>query len=171
MKRNKEMKVEQGLKYYSELPYTIQLIKNDDGTYFASIKELPGCLTEGDTQQEALEMLDDAKLGWLEIALEDSDEIPLPENLIKKAYSGKFNIRMPKSLHRRLSEGAGIEGVSLNTHAVALLGSGNALKQHLEEVEQLNRYLVVENTKLKNEVSSLRLIQRKLRLLKRQIRN
>ncbi len=132
------------------------MIKNDDGTYFASIKELPGCMTEGETQQEALEMLDDAKLGWLDIAIEDGDEIPLPESLIKKQYSGKFNIRMPKSLHRSLSEGAEVEGVSLNTHAVAFLGAGNALKKHLEEVKKLNQYLVVENTKLKNEVSELK---------------
>ena len=113
-------------------------------------------MTEGNTQQEALEMLDDAKLGWLGIAIEDGDEIPLPESLIKKEYSGKFNIRMPKNLHRRLAERAEVEGVSLNTHALAILESGNTLMHLLKEKEDFNQYLIVENSKLKNEVSELK---------------
>lgn len=31
-------------------------------------------------------------------------------------YSGRLNIRIPKSLHRRLSEGAKADGVSLNQY-------------------------------------------------------
>ncbi len=156
MKKLANMKIDEKLEYYGELPYTIQLIENADGTYFGSIKELRGCMTEGETKQEALEMLEDAKSAWLEIAIEDGDEIPLPESLISKEYSGKFNIRIPKSLHRRLSENAELEGVSLNTHTLAILESGNTLMHLLKEKGDFNKYLILENSKLKNEVSELK---------------
>ncbi len=49
--------------------YTIHLEQYDDGTFFGEILELPGCMTEADTREEVLEMLDDAKKAWLESAM------------------------------------------------------------------------------------------------------
>jgi len=100
------------LKYYLKLDYTIRLKQNGDGSYFAEIEELPGCMSEGDTKQEALEIIDDAKRGWLEVALMRKINIPEPE---KDEFSGKLNVRMPKFLHRKLSYKSKQEGVSLNT--------------------------------------------------------
>lgn len=92
--------------------YTRELVRNSDGTWFARIVEFPGCMTEGDTQEEALRELDDAMAAWLETKLEDGDTIPEPATA--EAYSGKFVVRVPKSLHRDLTRRAEIEGVSLN---------------------------------------------------------
>lgn len=39
----------------------------------------------------------------------------------EKAYSGKVNLRMPRSLHRDLARRAGEEGVSLNQFMVVAL--------------------------------------------------
>ena len=67
------------LDYYPSLPYTIEIIPDvEDGGYVARIKELPGCLTQADTWDELLQMLDDVKEGWLEVALEYGDPIPEP---------------------------------------------------------------------------------------------
>lgn len=57
-------------------------------------------------------MVEDAMRGWIETALEDGLPIPLPRP--REAYSGKFMVRMPKSLHRELAEAAEREGVNLN---------------------------------------------------------
>ena len=100
------------LKYYLQLKYTARLKPNLDGTYFAETEELPGCITEGDTPKEALEMLEDAKAAWIEVALERNLEIPEPTT---DEFSGKFNIRVPKFLHRKLAYRAKQENVSLNT--------------------------------------------------------
>jgi len=86
----------------------------EEGGYAIEIPELPGCLSQGETLQEALEMIQDAKKGWLELALEDSLEIPEPAS--KEEHSGKFNIRMPKSLHSILVQKAREENVSLNQY-------------------------------------------------------
>lgn len=58
------------LEYYLNLKYTTRIKKNSDGTYFAEIEELPGCMTEADTKEAVLEMLEDAKGAWLQTALE-----------------------------------------------------------------------------------------------------
>lgn len=108
------------LKYYLQLQYTIRLKKNLDDSYFAEIEELPGCMTEGDVEEEALTMLQDAKKAWLETALARKLSIPEPTT---DEYSGKFNIRLPKFLHRQLAYKAKQENVSLNTFITSTLAS------------------------------------------------
>ena len=106
---------------YLKLPYTIELIPDPQGGYAVAVKELPGCISQGDTAEEAITMIRDAMAGWIEIALEDS--LPIPEPRPEESYSGKFVVRVPKSLHRRLVEEAEREGVSLNQLVnVALAG-------------------------------------------------
>ena len=67
------------LAYYLSLPYTIEIIPDvEEGGYVACIKELPGCLTQADTWEELIRMIDEAKEGWLEVALEYGHPIPEP---------------------------------------------------------------------------------------------
>jgi antitoxin HicB len=67
------------LDYYLSLPYSIELIPDEDGFWFAQIPLLPGCMTQGSSREEALEMLDEAKELWLETALDRGIPIPEPE--------------------------------------------------------------------------------------------
>jgi antitoxin HicB len=83
------------------LPYTHELLPNEDGTWFARIVEFSGCMTEGDTKAQALEMLDDAMPDWLTAKLDDGDSIPPP--LAPKSFSGRFIVRTTRSLHRDLA--------------------------------------------------------------------
>ena len=68
--------MEKTLEYYMALPYTIELTSDPEGGWFAAIKELPGCMSQGDTPEEALEMIRDAQAGWLSVALEDGPPFP-----------------------------------------------------------------------------------------------
>lgn len=63
--------------HFRSLPYPIELIPDEEGYWFAQIPMLPGCMTQGASREEALEMLDEAKELWLETAL--SKGIPIPE--------------------------------------------------------------------------------------------
>ncbi len=76
-------------------------------------------MTEGDTQAEAITMLDDAMTEWLTAKLEDGD--PIPEPIAPENFPGKFIVRMKKSLHRDLARRAEREGVSLNQYVVSEL--------------------------------------------------
>lgn len=70
------------LAYYLSLPYKIELIPDEDGYWFAQIPLLPGCMTQGESRAEALEMLDEAKALWLETALEEGIEIVETEPMV-----------------------------------------------------------------------------------------
>jgi len=63
---------------YMMKPYHIEMIRDGD-TWFAHVRELSGCMTEGDTIEEAGTMILDAMRGWLEVTLAFGAEIPLPE--------------------------------------------------------------------------------------------
>jgi antitoxin HicB len=63
--------------YYLSLPYVIELTPDENGVWVAAIPLLKGCITQGDSREEALLMLDEAKALWLETALEEG--IPVPE--------------------------------------------------------------------------------------------
>ncbi|MCZ7573511.1 MAG: type II toxin-antitoxin system HicB family antitoxin [Ardenticatenaceae bacterium] len=107
------------LEYYLALPYTIEIRREDDETWFARVVELPGCMTEGDTAEEAAAMIRDAMAAWLEVALDEGRSVPEPRPLDE--YSGRFVVRVPRSLHRDLVESAEREGVSLNQYVIVAL--------------------------------------------------
>jgi len=67
------------ISYYLRLPYVIILKKNEDNFYESRIAELDGCMSHGKTVQEAIKMIEDAKRCWIEIAIEDGNIIPEPE--------------------------------------------------------------------------------------------
>lgn len=66
------------LEYYAALPYPVALYQSDEGGYVTEIVDLPGCLSQGETADEALSMVNDAKLCWLASALEHGNKMPEP---------------------------------------------------------------------------------------------
>ena len=111
---------------YLALSYRMEIIRdNDEGGFVASYPDLPGCITCGETEEEALKNALDAKKAWLEAALEENIEIPEPDSL--EAYSGQFKLRLPRSLHRALAEHSQREGISMNQYCVYLLAKNDAL--------------------------------------------
>ena len=48
-----------------------------EGGYTVNVPVLPGCLTYGETFEEALTMVEDAIQGWLAVAKEE--DFPMPE--------------------------------------------------------------------------------------------
>lgn len=52
---------------------------NEDGVYVAEAPELPGCAAHGDTQEAALESVNEAVRLWLDTAREFGDAIPEPK--------------------------------------------------------------------------------------------
>lgn len=125
------------LEHYLNLNYPVTLYPESEGGYTVEIKDLPGCVGQGETVAEALENIEEARRLWLEVAYEHGDEIPHP--LIDDGFGGRVLLRMPRSLHRRLVEGADREGVSLNQHLVSLLSESNAvnaLKKEIRELEE-----------------------------------
>ena len=121
--------------------YSINLAWSDeDDCYIATIPEFPGLATHGDTPGEAAAEAEIAAEGFIEIYEEDGD--PIPEPIKVKEYSGNLRIRIPKTLHQRLSVEAHHEGVSLNSHIIHQLSTQNTISQTAREVaEEVQRSL------------------------------
>lgn len=106
---------------YLALPYRVELISDPEG-WFVQIPELPGCMSQGSTVEEAITMIRDAQRSWLESALAHGDPVPEPSEPAH-SFTGKFNVRVPKDLHRTLVARAEAEGVSLNLFVATALAT------------------------------------------------
>lgn len=111
---------------YLKLPYRMEIVEDkDEGGFVVSYPDLPGCITNGETVESAVENALDAKRAWIESALEEGIQIYEPDNLEK--YSGQFKLRIPRSLHRSLAEHSKREGISMNQYCVYLLSKNDAI--------------------------------------------
>lgn len=64
------------------IKYIAVLEKDPDGGYVVTIPALPGCVSQGDTVEEALANIKEAAELWLEVMEEDKEEIPIPESMV-----------------------------------------------------------------------------------------
>ena len=112
------------LAHYLALEYPFNVITDPDGGYVAVYPDLPGCMTQAENLEELFAMAKDARETWIESEYERGNEIPLPS--YPEEHSGKFNVRIPKSLHRALAEAAEREEVSLNQYVLTILARGDA---------------------------------------------
>ena len=109
--------------YYMSLSYPVEIqkVKEDDGGgYLATIPLLAGCMSDGETVEEAYDNIEAAKEEWLGSMLERKMDIPEPVEE-QEAFSGRFIVRLPKSLHRTLVKQSRYEGVSLNQYVTSAL--------------------------------------------------
>jgi antitoxin HicB len=111
--------------YYLKLQYQVNISpisKEDGGGWLAEIPDLSGCYSDGETPEEAVKNIMEAKKTWIETALKRGQKIPLPRvSTDNDDYSGKFTLRLPKSLHRELALSARKENLSLNSYILSLL--------------------------------------------------
>lgn len=110
---------------YMRLPYRMDIIPDTvEGGFAVRFPELPGCLTCGDTLEEAVRNAADCKKEWLIAAMEEG--IFIPEPVSEEEYSGQFKLRIPKSLHKSLAEHSKAEGISMNQYCLYLLAKNDA---------------------------------------------
>jgi predicted RNase H-like HicB family nuclease len=128
------------LKYYMGLMYPITIAKDveqDAAYYIAELPDLPGCGAHGKTVEEALKSLEEAKELWIETSLEKGMEIPEPVS--DEEFSGKILLRIPPTLHMKLTVKAKKEELSLNQFIRKSLEQGlilEAIQEKLKIVEQ-----------------------------------
>jgi len=105
--------------------YAINIFwSEEDAGYIAEAPELPGCSAWGASEADAARELQDAVAAWVQAAEAAGKAIPPPRVVQPiQSYSGKFLVRVPRSLHARLARRAAQEGVSLNQFLTGVLAS------------------------------------------------
>jgi predicted RNase H-like HicB family nuclease len=61
------------------------LAEADGGGYLATVPDLPGCMADGETDQDALANVHDAIEAWLDHAAKSGRPIPQPQPLLQHA--------------------------------------------------------------------------------------
>jgi antitoxin HicB len=117
---------------YQKLEYPIEIVHDEqDAAWIASVPDLPGCNSYGDSVSAAVDNVTKMKDLWLEGQFNSNQYIPVPTE--EDGFSGKFVLRIPKSLHRSLAYQARKQGVSLNQYASHLLSERNSIN-HFHEI-------------------------------------
>lgn len=116
--------------------YPFNVIADPDGGYVIMFPDLPGCMTQVDDVNEIPETATEIRELWIETEYEEGHGIPSPS--YPEEHSGRFNLRLARTLHGRLVESAAREGVSLNQYVTSLLDKSDALwrvERRLRELE------------------------------------
>ena len=100
------------------------LSEEDGGGYMITFPDLPGCMSDGDTIEEAIVNGRDAFDSWVAAQVDMGRQIPAPTHYDEEGKPVKFVQRLPRSLHTTLQARARAEGVSLNTLVSILIAEG-----------------------------------------------
>lgn len=107
-------------KLINSFPFTIRPLSDADGGGFAiEYPDLPGCISDGSTPQEAIREGCDAVKSYILSCAQHGDPLPRP-----REASGQWRQRVPRSVHSRLVTRARQEGVSLNTLVTTMIAEG-----------------------------------------------
>ena len=118
---------------------------DEDNGFIATIPGLKALSAFGSTREKALSELKIAAEVYFKALKEAGRPSPLPEKIV--SYSGQLRLRMPKSLHLTLSNGAEDECISLNTYIVTLLSERHIEKKLLSKIESIEIFLEATNAK------------------------
>ena len=106
------------------------LTEDDGGGYLMSFPDLPGCMSDGETEVEALANARDAFSAWMSARAHMGKPIPKPMRHGETAEPVRLMQRLPRSLHASLVARAKAEGTSMNTLVTMLLAEGIGRRDH-----------------------------------------
>lgn len=114
---------------YEAYAHIVSPLKADDGGGFLiTFPDLPGCMSDGQTIEEAITNGRDAFEAVIAALVDMGRDIPgpsfQPQDVTAPNLSGKFVTRVPKSVHAQLARRAKAEGVSLNSMVLTLISEG-----------------------------------------------
>lgn len=129
--------------------YEIRIIPrkaDDETTYWTAFyPEISDCVGCGSTPEEAIEEANDNLDFLLEYLREEGKEIPKEYSETK--YNGKIALRVSKSTHKRLSDLAENEGISVNLLLNNAIENYLGLKKYdYEFTEKINNLRTVANS-------------------------
>ena len=146
MSQEKEVETggrESELARYMSAPYVHMIVPDvEDGGYVAEVLELPGCVSQGETPEDAYRNLREAMTGWIKASLETKR--PIPEPVGDREYSGHFPLRIPTELHRAMALRAMQERVSLNQWITKAIAAQVSKENVIDGLAELVAEKVVE---------------------------
>ncbi len=101
------------------------LSKEEGGGYLVEYPDIPGCMSDGETIEEAIANGREALRDCLDVFKESGRKIPKPE-----VEPAQWRQRLPRTLYSKLTKQAENEGVSINSLVTAIIAEAIGAKSH-----------------------------------------
>ena len=106
---------------FDDYPFDLRpLSRTEGGGWLITWPDLPGCMSDGRTPEDAIRNGREAFAAWMSVRQKELKQ-PAPKASVRTGKPARFVLRTPKSLHARLVTQAQNEGVSLNALVTALI--------------------------------------------------
>jgi len=92
--------------------YAVSVFLDEDGDYIAHFLELPEVSAHGKSPEKALKELASAWQGVKLLYEEEGRAVPVAP--LRRNFSGQFNVRLDRRVHRALAVEAARAGLTLN---------------------------------------------------------
>ena len=100
------------------------LSKDEGGGYLVEYPDFPGCMSDGETIEEAITNGREALRDCTEVLKESGRKIPQPS-----VEAAQWRQRLPRTLYSKLTRQAENEGVSINSLVTAIIAEAIGSKQ------------------------------------------
>ena len=109
----------------SQFSFTVRpLSKDEGGGYLVEYPDFPGCMSDGETIEEAITNGREALRDCTEVLKESGRKIPQPS-----VEAAQWRQRLPRTLYSKLTRQAENEGVSINSLVTAIIAEAIGSKQ------------------------------------------
>ena len=126
--------------------YRVEIRQEEDGSWTLLVPSLPGLVVVGESIGEAWGELPEVIDLWIEAAQGQGLTVPLPDADSDVSHSGKFMVRMPKTLHSAIARRADAEGISINLFCVTALTDAVARGGfHLQQPRVQGRFIAFDH--------------------------
>ncbi len=110
---------------FESYPYLVEpLSEEKGGGYLISLPDLPGCMSDGSTEAEALANARDAFATWISARLDRGKSIPAPTHHTHISQTQSLRQHLPHHLQTDLINRAKDEGTSLEALVMEYLADG-----------------------------------------------
>jgi len=105
--------------------FTVRPLSSDEGGgYLVEYPDLPGCMSDGETIEEAITNGREALRDCVEVFEESGRTLPKPS-----IEAAQWRQRLPRTLYAKLTRQAENEGVSINSLVTAIIAEAIGSKQ------------------------------------------
>ena len=105
--------------------FTVRPLSSDEGGgYLVEYPDIPGCMSDGETVEEAISNGREALRDCLEVFKESGRKLPKPS-----IEAAQWRQRLPRTLYSKLTRQAETEGVSINSLVTAIIAEAIGSRQ------------------------------------------
>jgi antitoxin HicB len=114
-----------GNRSLDQYQFTVRpLSREEGGGYLVEYPDIPGCMSDGETIEEAIMHGREALLDCIEVFKESGRKVPKPT-----IEAAQWRQRLPRTLYSKLTKQAENEGVSINSLVTAIIAEAIGARQ------------------------------------------